>query len=69
MSKHVLSTRELATILTALRYWQRTGVMHLCHEYAIATDGGDFTAMSVDEIDDLCERLNCTECQDEGALK
>jgi len=55
-----LTPRELATILAALRYWQ----------YDLAKNGSDeiisvhfdamVTPLTVDEIDDLCERLNCS---------
>ena len=55
-----LSRRELATLLAALRYWQQDLAKH--------EDGGPIiadhfdsqtTPLSVEEIDDLCERLNC----------
>jgi hypothetical protein len=59
--------RELATILAALRYWQRDGLLSDEHgdlatpgpENDIATAGGTHEPLDLDEIDELCERLNC----------
>jgi hypothetical protein len=53
-----LTDRELATVLAALRYWQQ--------ELAANNDAAPIsdhfqdgpTPLTVDEIDDLCERLN-----------
>lgn len=51
------SDRELATILAALRYWQQ--------DLAANSDGpisehfAETTPLTVAEIDNLCERLNC----------
>ncbi len=53
-----LNNRELATILAALRYWQREGLMSAGAEHDIATDGDTLREMNADEIDSLCERLN-----------
>jgi hypothetical protein len=50
--------RELATILAALRYWQREGLSSAGHEQDIASNGYRFEALSEQEIDTLCERLN-----------
>ena len=53
-----LSTRELATVLAALRLWQdfvRDGTdaaQGLDHFY-------DHKPLDASEIDELCERLNC----------
>lgn len=52
-----LTDRELATVLAALRYWQidldaNNGVP-ICEHFE------DVTPLTVDEIDELCERLNC----------
>jgi len=51
-----LSDRELATVLAALRFWQQfltdNGV-------PISEHFADNTPLTVDEIDHLCERLNC----------
>ena len=53
-----MDNRELATVLAALRYWQREGLMSAGHEQEIATDQGAFEALSKWEIDALCEKLN-----------
>jgi hypothetical protein len=57
-----LDDRELGTVLAALRYWQR-GTMfdhnRFAPEWEIATDGQTIEALDVDEIDELCEKLNC----------
>lgn len=45
-------------MLAALRYWQREGRMSAGHEFDIAENGGEFSALTNDEIDELCERLN-----------
>ena len=60
--------RELATVLAALRMWQRgscgtTGtqasVLEAAHaEMSIATDGERLMPLLASEIDELCERLN-----------
>jgi hypothetical protein len=57
-----LASRELATVLAALRLWQQT-VNRLdsdCEDGLadIATDGGAFEPLDEDEIDGLCERIN-----------
>jgi len=56
-----LSVRDLATILAALRYWQQD-----LADNEAAGEGpisphfdDDVTPLSVEEIDELCERLNC----------
>ncbi|MGA8763805.1 MAG: hypothetical protein WB562_13150 [Candidatus Sulfotelmatobacter sp.] len=56
-----LDRRELATVLAALRYWQREGLMSGGHEQDIATDAGELEPMKAEEIDALCERLNIGE--------
>ena len=53
-----LDSRELATVLAALRYWQREGLMSGGREHAIASDGDHVAPLAVAEIDTLCERLN-----------
>ena len=59
MPKNKLTPRELATILAALRYWQREGLRGDPQaELDIASDSGAFEMMTPDEIDPLCERLN-----------
>ena len=52
------TSRQLATILAALRYWQREGIMSGGHEHDIASDGDTLKPLTADEIDDLCEELN-----------
>jgi hypothetical protein len=60
----MLNDRELATVLAALRYWQaRTDITHRALD-DIATCGDAPWSLSQgpladDEIDELCERLNC----------
>jgi hypothetical protein len=56
-----MSTKELATVLAALRCWQRTlaaneaqGERPISQEYF-----QDVEPLTVSEIDQLCERLNC----------
>jgi hypothetical protein len=52
-----LNSRELATILAALRYWQRAPMLGALAD--IATNDGEYEALSPDEIDELCEKINC----------
>ena len=52
-----LDDRELATILAALRFWQRWAKPDGT-EWDIATDRGHLKAMTPEEVDDLCERIN-----------
>ena len=63
-----VDNRELATILAALRYYQRTGVCLDARngdliipeeERDVATDGGTLEPLDENEIDELCERVNC----------
>lgn len=53
-----LSPRELATVLAALRYWQEElepdGIPPIMDYF---TDGTE--PLSIEDIDELCERLNC----------
>lgn len=54
-----MTPRELATVLAALRTRQwdlKNGESSDLD--AIATNHGAFDALSLEEIDDLCERLN-----------
>ena len=53
-----LTERQLATVLAALRFWQREGFISGGHERDIATDGDRLVEMNKDEIDKLCEELN-----------
>jgi len=55
----VLSERERATTLAALRYWVREGSLSAGHERDIETDCDRLRPLSADEVDDLCERINC----------
>jgi hypothetical protein len=51
--------RETATVLAALRYWQREGFGSAGHERDIAEEHGK--SLTKDDIDALCERINCDE--------
>lgn len=53
-----LTDRETATILAALRFWQREGASLTLPEWDIATSGGTLDGLDIEEIDGLCERLN-----------
>jgi len=55
-----VTSRELATILAALRYWQASdrSAARKAPEYDIASDSGAFDPLGNDEIDALCEQLN-----------
>lgn len=65
------TTRELSTVLAALRYWQ----LHLTGEApgddfdSIASDGGTHVPLTADEIDGLCERLNTDGCPCAGTYR
>jgi hypothetical protein len=52
-----LDDRELATILAALRYWQRNDAAQ-GPESCIATNMGAFPPLGDEEIDMLCEQIN-----------
>ena len=54
MSTHQLDERHVATILEALRQYQRTG-----QPGDIASDDGRLEPLDDNEVDDLCEALNC----------
>lgn len=56
-----LTDRQLATVLAALRYWQRTSMVRDTAEDDIATNGGELEPLIDSEIDDLCEALNVEE--------
>lgn len=55
-----LTDIERDTVLAALRFWQREGLQSDGIEREIAENGrtGDDAALTADEIDDLCERIN-----------
>lgn len=63
MKTHTIKPRELDMILAALRLWQIPAAHNAVpqaqneHLYAIAEDSGD--ELTNEEIDALCERLNC----------
>lgn len=57
-TKDSMDSRKLATILAALRYWQREGLAAGGHEHDIASDGGVLTPLTYDEINALCEEIN-----------
>lgn len=58
-----LDGRELATVLAAMRYWQSRDTQRTTAQYYamvdIATDEGQHLILDDNEIDALCERLNC----------
>ena len=58
MNDRAFNERELATVLAALRLFQRTDSAHSGPENDIATNGGEFEPLTNAEIDVLCERVN-----------
>ena len=52
-----LDSRELGTVLAALRFWQSMTAID-SRFLAIATNGDQQNPLTDDEIDALCERLN-----------
>jgi hypothetical protein len=58
MSEQQLTERELATVLAALRHWQIVSPESAEAYEDIATDGGKFEPLTMDESDELCMRLN-----------
>ena len=52
-----ISGRERAATLAALRYWRREGPTSAGHERDTETDHGRLKALSAEEIDALCERI------------
>lgn len=62
-----LTGRELATVLAALSYWQQD-LAENQDEGPICPDHFDdkITPLTAEEIDDLCERLNCGTGQEGG---
>jgi len=60
--KHILQLTgpDVDTVLAALRFWQREGLSSAGHEITdIATSNGSHPALTVKDIDDLCEEINC----------
>lgn len=56
-----LKLRQLATLQAALRYWQREGLLSAGTEQDMATANGQFDALSIAEIDQLCAALHIEE--------
>jgi hypothetical protein len=54
-----LSDRELATVLAALRYWQQDLAVN--EDPPISEHFEKADSLTVEEIDELCEKLNRTE--------
>lgn len=54
-----IDSRQLAAILAGLRIIQATGVSGQHEE--IATNCGEFDVLGDDDIDTLCEDLNCAD--------
>ena len=52
-----LTERQLATVLAALRHWQRDLAEN--DDGPISEHFIDHAPLTVEEIDDLCEQLNC----------
>ena len=63
----MLQSRELATVLAALRHWQAT-VLATGPEAALRFDHFDevTTPLTPPEVDDLCEELNLEPDEDDG---
>lgn len=56
---HKLDSRELATVLAALRYYQASPYLGTPSDiHKIATNDGEFSSLAFLEVDELCERLN-----------
>lgn len=58
-----LAPDELATVLAALRFWQRQGLIVPCPspEWVIACDDGRLWPLNAGQIDALCERVNAAD--------
>lgn len=54
----IVNDRQHATVLAALRFWQRMPSEMSEPENDIATNGDDHPALTLEEIDALCERIN-----------
>lgn len=52
-----MNSRELATVLEALHYWRREGLMSAGHEQDIASNGDTIQPLNEEEIHSLCDRL------------
>lgn len=53
-----ITKRKQATIIAALRHWQRNPDRVFTLEASIATDDGEYSPLSFFEIDKLCDELN-----------
>jgi hypothetical protein len=60
-----LDNQEVNTILAALRTYQAAGYGEPCNRplpiHAIATDDDNEISMNAEAIDELCEKINCSE--------
>ena len=54
------TSRELATVLAALRFWQGLTDMSIRIKDEIATDNDRHVPLNDLEIDALCEKINTT---------
>lgn len=54
------TSRELATVLAALRFWQELTGMSIRFKDEIATDNDRHVPLNDLEIDALCEKINTT---------
>lgn len=59
----LLNERELATVLAALRHWQRVGGPKHCMDWQesdlfVKADDTTIAPLNLHEIDKLCERIN-----------
>lgn len=55
----VVNDYERNTILAALRFWQSQGLTAPQDIKDIANSGDDNFLLDDDDIDNLCERINC----------
>lgn len=58
-ARYDFSSRELATVLAALRYWQDTTFENERESLMPHFEDGE-TPLDDNEIDDLCEKINCS---------
>ena len=56
-----LTGKETDTIIAALRLYQSATPRALAQVHDIATNCGEHDDMTADEIDSLCEALNCSQ--------
>lgn len=54
------TTRELATMLAALRFWQANSAADAEIEEIFAEHFYRTTPLNADEVNNLCEKLNCS---------